>query len=229
MNMTDKIKRLFFYRQHPDAALRYLPIVRLLKKQKLANAKILEVGSGSYGITPYLKKPIIGVDLKFDEPKYDLLTQVHGTGDKLPFKRNEFEVVILSDVLEHMPKNARSKVLDECIRVARKIVIISGPFGPQAFEQDKKLAQISDHHFLQEHLRYGLPEVSDILNYKNPKIVTIDIVGEYLNLRVREWLMLNFIKHYHFYLKGLMFLVPILKWLNHKPCYRTVIMIKTKV
>lgn len=53
---------------HPEAALRYLPIVDLLKKERLENSKILEIGSGSYGITPYLKKEVVGIDMSFDEP-----------------------------------------------------------------------------------------------------------------------------------------------------------------
>src|SRR5258708_1426676 len=111
-NRLEILKKLFFYRQHPEAALRYIPIVKLLKKEKLDQARILEVGSGSYGITPYLKRKITGVDTSFDEPQYHLLRQVHGSAEKLPFKAKKFEVVILSDVLEHLPAKIRPAAIN---------------------------------------------------------------------------------------------------------------------
>src|SRR5688572_24837144 len=124
MSITENIKKSIFYRQHPETALRYLPIVRFLKKRKLTNLKILEVGSGSYGITPYLKKEVVGVDTNFDEPEYPLLKQVKSSGKRLPFNQSEFDVVIVSDVFEHIPRNKRKEVFNECVRVAKKVLII---------------------------------------------------------------------------------------------------------
>src|SRR5438552_1695219 len=122
--MKNLIRKIVFYRQHPEAALRYIPIVKLLKKEKLQDCKILEVGSGSYGIAPYLKRRIIGVDTNFSEPQYPLLKQVLGSAIKLPFKAKKFEVVILSDVLEHLPQKIRSQAITEAIRVSSKLVLI---------------------------------------------------------------------------------------------------------
>lgn len=237
MNIPDKLRHLFFFRQHPDAALRYLPIVELLKKNGWENLKILEVGSGSYGITPYFKRQIVGIDLSFDEPKYPLLKQTKGSAIKLPFKDNKFDVVILSDVLEHLPKNIRQKALNEAVRVGKMAVIVSGPFDDAAFTQDQKLAEYSlkkigvMHKFFKDHLKYGLPEISDVNKYveNNTKVKKIEMVGNYLNLKVREQIMKFFLGgkfSYYFYLKGLMFLVPLLKLLNQKPCYRTLVLIK---
>lgn len=231
MNAKDVFSHLFFYRQHPDAALRYLPILDILKKRGWENLKILEVGSGSYGITPYLKKEIIGVDVSFDEPEYPLLKQIKGSATSLPFTDSQFDIVILSDVLEHLPKNMRAKSLEESVRVGKTAVIIAGPFGRKSFAHDKKLAEYSRektggiHKYFKDHLEYGLPDTDDISKYLRgvQKIKGISIEGEYLNLSVREWIMKIFIIAYAVYLKGLMFLVPLLKHLNQKPCYRTII------
>lgn len=240
MSIKSWILTKIYYRKHPEAALRYLPIIDLLKKSKLLNSSILEIGSGSYGITPYLKREIVGVDTSFSEPEYPLLKQVKGSAIKLPFEDSKFEVVVLSDVLEHLPVNIRKKCLDESIRVAKKLVIVSGPFGKEAAAQDKKLADYSVkkigsmHHFFADHLKYGLPEVSEIEGYiaGSDKVKNFKIVSEYLNLQVREWLMKFFITKerlgYYFYLKGLMPIVPILTRLNSKPCYRTLISISLK-
>lgn len=240
MNMLNDFKKLIYYRQHPETALRYSPIISLIKKLKLTNSKILEVGSGSYGIAPYLKKQIIGVDTNFSEPEYPLLKQIKASGSKIPFKNKKFDLVILSDVLEHIPAKNREQILNESIRVARKYLIISGPFGKDAALQDKKLAEYSlkktgvIHPFFKEHLEYGLPEVETIVKQlkKNKHVISVTIVGEYFNLDVREKLMKLFINKkrlvFYFYLKGLMPLVPLLKKMNKKPTYRTVLMITLK-
>lgn len=240
MNIKEKIKRIFFYRQHPDAALRYLPIVDILKKHGLAKSRILEIGSGSYGITPYLGRKITGIDTKFDEPQHELLTQVKMSAIKIPFKSNEFDVAIFSDVLEHIPKINRIKVLNEVIRVTRKALVISGPFGKDSYSQDKKLAKYSKqklkktHPFFCEHLKNGLPEIVDIYTYlrKQPRVKEIKVEGQSLNLKVREWLMKFFITNnklqFYFYLKGLMVFVPLLRKMNSKPCYRQLIYVELK-
>ena len=59
-----------FNRWHPQLALRYLPIVRYIKNSGLVNPSILEVGSGSLGIGPYLKKEFTGADIEFSGPKW---------------------------------------------------------------------------------------------------------------------------------------------------------------
>lgn len=230
--ITNFIRKYLYYRQHPDTALRYIPIVRLLKKRGWDNDKILEIGSGSYGIAPYLKKNVIGLDTDFSEPKHELLKQVQGVGEKIPFSSNSFDISILSDVLEHVSQNNRATVIQEAIRVSKKAVIISGPFGNEAFNQDKELAKKSNHHFFKEHLELGLPDKKLVENISNKKISEILLIGGYLNLKIRKIIMLLFVsKHkaiYYLYLKGLMPLVPILSKLNKKPTYRYLYLIELK-
>lgn len=232
--IRDFVSRHFFYRQHPDTALRYCPVIDLLKKLNQENSRILEIGSGSYGITPYLKRHMTGVDTDFSEPEHPLLHQVTGSALKLPFPDNSYDICLFSDVLEHLPPRDRQKAIGESIRVAKKYVIISGPFGESAFAQDKHLSRHSNHPFFAEHLQYGLPEVSEIINItqKNPQVKSITKVGDYLNLTVREFIMRIYLSGklgYYFYLKGLMFLVPLLKHLNSPPCYRSIILITMKL
>ena len=118
-------------------------IVKYLQNNNLNSLSILEVGSGSYGITPYLKRKIDGVDVEFDEGNYPLLNQIKGSATNLPMPNSSYDIVLMSDVLEHILPKLRKKCVDECIRVARKMVLISGPFGKEAFAQDQKLALYS--------------------------------------------------------------------------------------
>src|SRR3989338_1697820 len=77
MMSIEKSLRIFFNRfflhQHPETALRYLPIVSVMAKKGLKDSKLLEVGSGSLGITPYLKRPIDGIDVNFSGPQTELV------------------------------------------------------------------------------------------------------------------------------------------------------------
>lgn len=232
--MKNKIKefisRHLFFRQHPDTTLRYLPIVALLKKMGWEKSSLLEIGSGSYGIAPYLKRPIVGVDTSFSEPEYPLLRQITGSALALPFPKNYFDVCVFSDVLEHLPVPARIKAISESLRVAKKAVIISGPFGKAAFQQDRRLAQYSSHPFFKEHLANGLPETQDLINQISAiaGVQSVSVVAHTLNLAVRELIMRLYLSGkvgYYIYLKGLMFLVPILKHFNFPPCYRAIILI----
>src|SRR3989344_3812672 len=128
----------FFYRQHPETALRYLPVVSIIKKAKLEDAKILEIGSGSLGIIPYLKRPIDGVDVDFSGPQTKLLNKIRGSAEKLPFRRNSYEVVIAVDVLEHLEKGQRAIAIYEMLRVAKRLAIIVVPVGKPSEQQDRQ-------------------------------------------------------------------------------------------
>lgn len=238
--MKKLLQKLFFYRQHPDTALRYLPIVKLLKKHHLSKSSILEIGSGSYGITPYLKKPITGVDVDFMEPEHPLLKQIKGSAFQLPFKNKFFATTIMSDVLEHLPAKKRELALHEAIRVTRHALIISGPFGSKAFEHDKLLASLSQkktktiHPYFKDHLEYGLPEEKDINQAlgSQGRVKKITRIGTFTNLWIRTLIMKLFISrsrlNYYLYLKGLMPLIFLLKRLNFGPTYRTLFLVELK-
>ncbi|MCR4324901.1 MAG: class I SAM-dependent methyltransferase [Candidatus Curtissbacteria bacterium] len=245
MNAKKNLKKLFdkfFWKQHPEAALRYMPVISEIEKAKLKGAKILEVGSGALGIVPYIKREIDGIDVDFTGTKSELLHEIKGTATKLPFRRNSYDVVISSDVLEHLKKENRPQAIEEQIRVAKKLAIIVVPVGELSEEQDKELSaywnkvfQKSGHQFLQEHIENGLPRTDEIL-------VTIDKslrslkkeakVKSYpsLNLAVRKFLMKTWISKnkffYYLYLKGYLLLIPLLKFANFGNCYRRVFVIE---
>src|SRR3989344_844655 len=101
----------FFWRQHPEAALRYYPVVGQIKKANLEKSKILEVGSGSLGIIPYLKREIDGVDIDFSGPQTRFLNKIKGEAIDLPFGKNSYDVAISVDVIEHLESEKRLKAI----------------------------------------------------------------------------------------------------------------------
>lgn len=236
-NLFDK----FFWRQHPEAALRYAPVVKEIKRLKLQNSKILEIGPGSLGIIPYLKREIDGIDIDFSGPQTGLLNKIKGTAIDLPFRKNSYDVVISVDVLEHLTKSYRENAIYEILRVAKKLAIIVVPIGELSEKQDRNLQAYwqkifkNKNQFLDEHVKNGLPSVDDIL-------VTIDkskrLLGKTakvksypnLNLTIRNILMKTWISKnkfiYYFYMKGCLLLLPFLKIANFGNCYRRVFVIE---
>jgi len=84
-------------------------ILNYLSANELKNKKILDVGSG--------RNKIGSVSIDIDKShKPDFVVDVQK--DKFPFKENEFDVIILSDVLEHL--DYPEKALTECKRVLKK-------------------------------------------------------------------------------------------------------------
>lgn len=242
--MRELVKKFFdkfFWGQHPDAALRYIPVVSAIKSKKLENSKILEIGPGSLGIVPYLRRAIDGIDIDFSGPQTELLIKTQGSATELPFRKNSYDVTISVDVLEHLKGNDRKKAIAEMLRVARHVAIIVVPIGELSEQQDKELKDrweklfSEKNQFLTEHIENGLPKADEIL-------VTIDKAARSLgkkakvksypnlNLKVRKILMLTWITKnqliYWLYLKGYLLLLPILRLANFGNCYRRVFVIE---
>lgn len=242
--MRAKFKKIFdrfFWGQHPDAALRYAPVVSAIKNKKLEGSKILEIGPGSLGIIPYLKRSIDGIDIDFSGPQTNLLNKIKGSATKLPFRRNSYDVTVSVDVLEHLKEPERKLVVSEMLRVTKKLAIIVVPIGEQSQEQDRELKVhwerifSEKNQFLSEHVQNGLPKAEEIL-------VTIDKAARSLgkkvkvksspnlNLKIRKILMMTWITKYeliyYLYLKGYLLLLPILRLANFGACYRRVFVIE---
>jgi hypothetical protein len=148
-------------------AARYFPILRVLKQHHLLRSgTLLEIGSGSFGIGTFRKVPFTGCDLEFKhEPKWPM-TPVIASAANLPFADRSFDVVLASDVLEHVPPELRKRVIDEAMRVAKRLVIFGFPCGRTAHELDKELRQIylrenlQVPEWLEEHMEAAFPEPS---------------------------------------------------------------------
>ncbi len=225
-----------FYRWHPEVALRYLPIVDEIKKLE-KNFKILEVGSGGLGITPYLKREVTGVDRKFSSPFHPLLHKIEAQATKLPFKGSSFDTVISMDMLEHLPKGERKKAIFEMMRVGRRKVFIGVPSGKDALAQDRKLDEYYQKRFgkrflfLEEQINFGLPEKEEIYDIidragkEHQKELKIKITGNE-NLYLREFLMKGWMtKNFFtdvFYRKIMLLFLPIMRYLNQEPSYRQI-------
>ena len=231
----------FFWRQHPEAALRYWPVVREIKKANLEKSKILEVGSGSLGIVPYLKRAIEGVDIDFSGPQTKFLNKIKGEAASLPFGKNSYDVAISVDVIEHLESEKRLKAIYELLRVAKNLAIIVVPAGSLSEDQDRKLDLYFQkefgykNQFLKEHVLNGLPKVEEMLVAIDKSLRKLNKKAEVesypnLNLVIREILMRTWISKnkffYYLYLKGFLLILPLLKSANFGNCYRRVFVVE---
>lgn len=104
----------------------------LVKKEivKYAKGKILDIGCGEKPFYPFVKDKVdeyIGVDHP-DTPHSKAYIDVFAPAHDLPFQDNYFDVVLLTQVIEHL--ETPLAVLKEIYRVLKEdgILIISWPF-----------------------------------------------------------------------------------------------------
>lgn len=223
-----------------DAALRYLPVAGHLDRLRPDN--VLDVGSAGTGLSRYWGKRTIGLDVHIDPREVGpLTTPVMGSGACLPFRDESVDVVVSSDVLEHVPVPDRSEMLSEMIRVARREVIIAVPCGRASHLAEMEVNAVyrektgSSHPWLKEHLLYGLPEARTLeqvirsLALAHGKDTSIEVKGN-MNL----WLWRRLFRHYlgggprtaraiRYYMLAL---IPLLRHMNWGHTYRKIFFVR---
>lgn len=141
--------------------------------KKFAIGKCLDIGFGSGVYTAYLKElghQVVGVDSEPEfvnqaQKNYPEIKFVLGSVYKLPFKKGEFDTVILFDVLEHVDDK---KALKEIARVAKR-VIITVPHTNQKILLRYALAHA--HSLSRSHLRnYDVKSLRKIMSKSGWKV-----------------------------------------------------------
>jgi hypothetical protein len=103
----------------------------------------------------------------------DATGHILGSGGALPFGPAAFSAVVSIDTLEHLPPAARAPFIRECLRVARRAVVLAAPLGSPAHVADERAldalyrqAYGRPHPYLAEHIAYGLPTVDDLAGWR---------------------------------------------------------------
>ncbi len=150
--------------------LRYEPIVAKLKELKKTHnkLKVLEVGSGSKGVTRFFKHHVTGIDVEFQKHKNKYLKEILiPPNKKYTFKNNEFDVVVSVDTIEHIPRKYRKKTLKEMLRVSKRFIMLTCPFA--ITEWDLKILanwnkNTPTYKNTREHVDCGIPHPNEIEN-----------------------------------------------------------------
>jgi glycosyltransferase involved in cell wall biosynthesis len=127
---------------------------------------------------------------------------IQADGTQLPLKKDAVDLVVTSDVFEHVPPEAREKFLDNLLRVvhAGGFVILGAPFysGKNAlaeqilFEYIRKVLH-TEHEQLKEHLDNRLPDADRLKQWIRDRGLDY-ICFDCTNLN--SWLFMMMIKHY---------------------------------
>lgn len=147
---------------------RYRKVVSFLE-ENLGNCSLLEIGSGPIGISKYIESHVVGLEFSRIESESTNLSIQYGDVRSLAYGDGEFDVVLCSDVLEHLSPDDRVGAINECIRVAKRIVLIQNPTGYLAFEAEKLFFESLNSinwespRWLREHIDHGFPIATDVL------------------------------------------------------------------
>ena len=98
---------------------------------------VLEIGPGNQTASDALRKS--GIEVTTIDVDPELSPTIVASVDEMPFKEEEFDVVLCSEVLEHLPFEKFQKSLKEIRRVAKKNVIIGLPNAGGVFNLVIKL------------------------------------------------------------------------------------------
>lgn len=140
--------------------------MRCLREFSVSGDSILEVGCGSYGLAYFWRKKLTGCDVEFPQKPLKLIRAVVALGSNLPFPDRSFDSVIASDVLEHVRPDQRRAVVQEILRVCRKVAILGFPSGVVAHRVDESLLRdckrwgITPPKWLLEHMDNPFPDRS---------------------------------------------------------------------
>jgi glycosyltransferase involved in cell wall biosynthesis/SAM-dependent methyltransferase len=150
-----------------------------------------------------LKEFLPGHDIYcLDLVKSSVPGYIQGDGTQLPFKENVFDVVVTSDVYEHVVPEGREKFLENLVLVVKPdgFVILGAPFHSEKnalaenilFEYIRKVLH-SEHEQLKEHIENRLPATEELKQWIKHKGLDF-ICFECGNLD--SWLFMMIIKHY---------------------------------
>jgi len=125
---------------------------------------------------------------------------VLGDGSCLPYLTDSVDAVVAFDTLEHVPPSQRAALIKECRRVARRWVVLAGPYDTEgvALAEEHLTAFLrekmgTEHRYLAEHASNGLPnlaETEEALAGSDAKVMSIG------HANLQRWLALMCLELY---------------------------------
>lgn len=158
---------------------------------------VLDVGGRTALLRDFL--PEDHVELVDVDPS-DVPGLILGSGARLPFKDDSFDVVAAFDTLEHVPPELRGAFVDECGRVARRYVMLAGPYdSPRVAEAEQHLLDFLkvrldwEHRYLAEHRENGLPDAVQTRSILGARGARVESFG---HGALDRWLLLMMLELY---------------------------------
>lgn len=214
----------------PDGYSRFFILTDIIKRvygDGSTTLSILDVGGGS----EYMKQQLDKMNIPYDLTVIDILPKplhmkgryVQGDATQMPFDTAQFDVVVSTDVLEHVPDAGKDKFVKECVRVSKDLFILAAPFeteGVTEAETEVNNFNIklfgSPQNWLDEHLRLGKPKLANVknilesegvhyVNFGTQNLTTwilnthLNLIDAKLGLSAKKHLALNLFYNDNFY------------------------------
>ena len=138
------------HRNHPREQERINNLLGLIPK---TDETILEIGARDGYISKKLSehfKTVVALDLELPTINHPGVIPVQGDVTSLPFSDNEFDCVLCSEVLEHIPSSSLQRACNEMTRVAKKHVIAGTPY-----EEENRIGRTTCAHCGGKNPPYG--------------------------------------------------------------------------
>lgn len=215
-------------------AVRYFPILRVLEMQVRDGGPVLEIGSGSFGLAHFYHGRVVGCDVNFPYVPEKNMLPVRCRGTRLPFADSSFEAVVASDMLEHVPPNLRLEVINEALRVTRKLAVFAFPCGNDAHALDERFLDLLRRRnmpppsWLEEHMQYVFPE-QDLFRGFGDGWKVESFGNEYL--RFHDWVNRREMSYaWNLLFRACLRLAPGLveaglRWMDRAPFYRMIFVV----
>lgn len=101
-------------------------------------ASVLDVGCGDGKLSEVVKSSfnteLVGLDFSFEPLRHTTFPVVNGDASNLPFPDKSFDLVMTTDMLEHMPPALESQAWSELFRVGREYVLVAVPFQEELLD-----------------------------------------------------------------------------------------------
>lgn len=91
---------------------------------------VLDLGCGNGVVTDQIQEDlfVVGVDRSVAALKWVRSPHCRADAISLPFSNNAFDVVVSTEMIEHLPTPAYAQALREMIRIARRYILLTVPY-----------------------------------------------------------------------------------------------------
>lgn len=116
----------------------------------------LDVGCGDGTLLHSMDSGLLGVGVDISYAALSLVKGGHrvlASSESLPFRESEFDLVMSTEVLEHLPPAVFEASCSELQRVAKRYVLISVPFHEDLAKKQARCPRCSHTYHIHMHLR----------------------------------------------------------------------------
>jgi ubiquinone/menaquinone biosynthesis C-methylase UbiE len=157
---------------------------------------LLDVGCGKGFVSRFITQPgkrftvgaeIFGPDLREARRNRSHSAFVQCDARSLPFKRDSFDAVLCSEVLEHVDKLEGVKLIQDLEDIARRKVLLSTPAGLLPTDPETNRTQEEETNPYQKHRAGWGAEELKALGYRVYSPLFLHKIEKYLTSRQQTW------------------------------------------